>query len=298
MRIAVEPCFNEAHFMEAHINNICEYLRPDLFVIAEGMFPRGPENSLTNTETFKRKWTKDGVRSRDFDQLEAIVDKASDRWLKTRIQLVKMDYAPTAHTAQVYYEVFTSFLKFVKPTKDDVIFTLESDLFFTKDQAEKFLEVCSNTSPGQGFNASYRMFFESPMVCMAHAGRSRRVMFRWGDGAMYDKIAREYFTESYNKVLPTAQLDLFHYEWVRPDWYFDLRLAQLPEGPADRPVGVHQAIRQMRDLIRSKPQDLQAEFDRSWNKYFALKTVPLAIADHPKHILTHPNFVYYYGGER
>ena len=53
-KIVIEPCFNEAHFLEFQIPNICDYLCPDVFVIAEGMFPTGPEGLIKN-DTRKQK---------------------------------------------------------------------------------------------------------------------------------------------------------------------------------------------------------------------------------------------------
>ncbi len=130
-KIVVEPCFAEAHFLERHIYNVCDYLQPNVFVIAEGMFPHGPENTLGNTQNFSEQFTLDGKRSFDFHEMKAAVERCQRSYPEIEFHLLEMDYRDI-DTATAYYEAYTSFLNVISVSPTDIIFPLECDLFFTE----------------------------------------------------------------------------------------------------------------------------------------------------------------------
>jgi hypothetical protein len=289
MRIVVETCFNEGHIMPYHIANVCDRFDPDFYVIAEGVFPYGPENSVRDIMGFKNRWTTDGFRSKDIDLLRETVREANSKY-RAEVILKEMDYG-RAGTRHAYNVAFMSFLQHVEPAPGDLIFTLEPDLFFTKTQAENLIEICTRIGPGGGVNSTYCEIFESPKV-VTDKGRVRRVAFRYGDGRAYAIMCRDYYTESFLRYshMVNARLGLFHYAWMRPGWYFDMRLEQLP-----RKGDLTHRLRTVRDTIGAGGEDLQKKLNALSRGDLRLVVTDMKREDHPEHIWEHPNFKRYYG---
>ena len=291
-RIVVEPCFNEAHLLEAHIRNICDYLHPDMFVIAEGAFPRGPENTLEINDKFKSLYTLDGYRSFDFNEMQNTINHLKNVYPEVEFQFLQMNYGDV--TTQVAYRIaYDSFQKDYNPDSEDIIFMLETDLFITKSQADRINQLCDELKPDEGFCSTFRTFFESPQVCIRGLqDRKRKVAVKYGTGKTYHKVGEGNFYDSYLQFLPIYDLKLFHYEWIRPLDYFELRLAQL-----QRDKVTENALRQCRKTIMKQPKNLQWCLDRDNPKEsrFTLTLNAIKPEDHPIHIWTHPNFERYYG---
>lgn len=289
MRIVVEPCFNEAHFMKAHIANMCELLEPDLFVIAEGMFPNGPEAHKAPAQDFADKWTTDGVRSKDIEELYDIVSDANEMY-DTQIHIVKMEYDPKDINRQTYIKSYRAFEGIIDPSPGDMIFPVECDMFLSPTQAKTLLETCSTIGPDAGIYSTYTRFFEAPYV-LFNDDRPRSIAFRYGSGELYNWHLNVYCDERYFDRLLGIDLGVFHYEWLRPDWYWDMRIDQLP-----RTDNTWTVIPEVRKAIEQGRDDLQQRIDEATSD-FHLKFVVnrLGPEDHPIHILDHPNFVKYYG---
>jgi len=287
-KIVIEPCFNEAHFLERHIRNVCDYLKPDIFVIAEGMFPKGPENTLSGNESFVRKFTLDGKRSFDFQEIKTSIKKCQQDYPRVEFHLLEMDYG-NMDTALAYHTAYTSFLNVTSVASDDIVFPLECDLFFTEEQGRKVVDLCNTLTQDTGFCSTFQMFFESPKVNIAKK-RARKIAFRYGTGRMYDEVMLRNFNDTYQNVfIPTFDFGIFHYEWVRPGKYFKLRLVQLP-----KIHGLSEVFKRAQEIIRSKPTNLQAALDKEITKRYPLVVNNLKLEDHPRHIHDHPNLEYYY----
>jgi len=298
-KIAIEPCFNEAHFLEFQIPNVCDYLKPDIFVIAEGMFPKGPENLIENDDKKRNlieKYTLngEGKRSFDFERLKKIIDYNKKKYSDVKFYLLEMDYVGR-DTAECYQKAYTSFLRVAEVKPDDVIFTLECDLFFTKTQAETVLKLSNLLAPDKDFGSTYIAFFESPRVSWwTDARASRRIVYKYGTGKIWgnhDGIPGEERQFGKTKM---HNLKLFHYDWIRPQQYWDFRMTQVNIATKRR-----DHFNTARSFIRQRPphtsktnkilQRMGWHPTRPW-----LSLNNLILEDHPKHIKDHENFKYYY----
>ena len=307
-RIVVEPCFADAHFLRAHIQNVCEYIKPDLFVIAEGMFPAGPENNTVGLKNFKQKYTLDGdgKRSFDFKEMTNIVTECIQQYPDVQIHWIPMDYG-NKNTKECYIDAYHSFLNVISPidiSPETLIFPLETDLFFTEAQAAAVLIDTEALKPGEGFGSVFREFYESPRVYFNNNERVRKLVFKYGDGTLYYNVIAGNFEDKHSPkssgfspdcYIPIRPFQLFHYQWVRPEIYFNFRIsAQLNRSPE-----VIKQYTRAREIIRNRKsaliqQDLSAVSDRG----FILTLNDLKLIDHPEHIRCHPNFKYYYGEDK
>ena len=293
-KIVIEPSFMEGHFMDAHIHNICEYLHPDIYIVAEGMFPKGPESNTINITKFKESYTIDGHRGFDYQLVQQAIDDNAKRFPEITFMLIDMDYGPNMKTSEAYYQVFTRFLKHVQVFPDDIIIPLECDMFFTEDQANTTLKAIEKLKLDQGLGASCKSFFEAPYVIFAResTARTRKLAFRYGTGQLYDSVMKIFFWEdTYRHLLHNIDLQLFHYEWIRPGKYFEARIAQL-----NRQDSLWAEARDARDFIYEKPpmEELLAHLP-IFNKNWSIKYDAHDIIDHPKHIRNHETWKYYYG---
>lgn len=288
-KIVISPCFNELHFLKHKIHNTCEYLQPDHFILADGMFPRGPENKTQEAELniIIKNYTLNGEGKQSFDyrELENLLSECSSKYPSTKFYLIPMDYSNVKSHDEAYYKSYNIFRNFIKTNPDDLIFPLECDLFLTQEQSSTLLSLCKNLKPNHSLMSDYYQFFESPGVIM-HTKRYRRLVYRYGDGKVWG--CYKTFGSSHD-----SGIRAFHYEWIRPNRYFELRLLQLKREYT--PV-----IRELKAIIRSKPDDLNTHLKNALKKLGSkVKDLPLEVSkikltDHPKHFHKHESFRYYY----
>ena len=298
--IAIEPTFCEAPFLDAHIKNVCDYLKPDMFIIVEGMFPMGPESTIVgdHQKKFIEKYTLDGHRGFDWEEVKKICESCAELYPDIDIQLVAFDHAEDTGTPTAYYNIFTHFLDDVEIKSNDIILPLESDIFFTESQAIKTLQLIPEIKEGTGIGTTYVNFFETPKYSSSRA-RGRKLAFRYGDGELYHKVMKYFFWEAeYVPLLSKVHdLQLFHYAWMRPPGlYFDIRLDQICT-PTSKLGRLHTALLRAFELFEEDPPDLQLILDVEVNApdHPDFQLIPVAYEDHPKHIRKHPNFIKYYG---
>ena len=296
-KIIIEPTFCEAHFLDAHIKNMCDYIKPDHFILAEGMFPRGPENNIPSALKFIKKYTQNGEGHRgwDFEEVTRIVHENAALYPNVKFHLLGMDYEGDMQTKRAYFEAYTSFKHIIKVQPDDLIFPSETDLFFTEDQAKQILIQANKLKPDEGFGSTFQLFFESPKVSIpgyGGQGRNRKVAYRYGTGHLSNILALGNSEESYHAYIKWIDLQLFHYEWIRPGKYWDMRFDQL-----QRTSYVYNGFKKAKALIESDPLHLKEDLETmvGWEGSFTLAANDLKIEDHPKHIRNHPNFIKYYG---
>ena len=124
MFIVVEPCFAEGHILEAHVRNVCEYLCPDHLIVAEGMFPAGPENSLHGAAAtaFRENYTLDGTRSFDIELMRFIIKKCQQDYTNTEIHWIEMKYDHGLDTSKAYQYVYTMPARMFSLKPEDIIF--------------------------------------------------------------------------------------------------------------------------------------------------------------------------------
>jgi hypothetical protein len=291
-KIIIEPCFNEAQFMEFQIPNICDLLKPDIFVIAEGMFPMGPEFKTTSSD-FIQKYTLngDGKRSFDIRLLQKIVEVNKKKYPDIEFYLVEMKYDPNENTTFSYKKAYNSFKSITQPDPSDLIFTLECDLFFNEQQAEEILILAGKLKPDEAFCSTYQLFFESPYVNWAAFNTdSRRIVYRYGTGKIWGNYDGVPGTPNMFYNNPIYDLKLFHYDWMRAGKYWDARKEQLKRGDI-----ANEYFEKAKSIIKTKMNKIEINklLQDIWDKRFS--TNNLELKDHPTHIHNHPNMVYYYG---
>jgi len=287
-RIVVSPCFNELHFLKRRIPNVCEYLQPDYCILADGMFPRGPENRTQggDLDTIIKNYTLEGKGklSFDFKELKQFLNECSKKYPNTKFVLLPMDYDKGVNHEQAYYVTYNIFKKILTPSPDDLIFPLECDVFLTETQAQELLSQCESLEPNHSLMSNYYQFFESPKVAMT-TQRYRRLAYRYGNGSVWGCYKQ--FGSSHD-----SGIRAFHYEWIRPNRYFELRLLQLSRGYTS-------VLRELRSIIRSKPDNLGKSLVAATAKLgpkqrdLGLIVSPLQLSEHPLHFQTHENFEYY-----
>lgn len=296
-KIVIEPTFCEAHFLDAHIQNVCDYLKPDIFIFVEGMFPKGPENTTKDIEEFKKKWTLDGTRGFDFPDVRRIIIENSERYPGTVFVLIPMEYPADTATDDAYYLAFTSWLKEIEVHPTDLIFALETDLFFTKNRAEEVLAVAETLGPDKWLGTTYASFFESPQIIFERGekDRYRKLVNRYGTGEGWHKLFRLFFwEEKYRHLIDARHFRLFHYEWIRPGKYWDMRVDQLARDPEvwERASNLRELIRENAHNLAGISTSLNIPGNTKWERLLYLPDV--SILDHPPHIRTHSNWVKYY----
>jgi len=300
-KIVVEPYFNEHHLAEHQIGNMCEYLQPDIFVLSEGLFPSGSEalgaslrtRAEQNTKEVKEKYTLngEGKRSFDFEALEKTVAAYQKQYPRTQFHILQMDYTGLS-TTQCFEKAYNGFKQVVDPQPDDIIFPSECDLFITKEQGVKILELCKTLQPGQAFCCSYLLFFESPRIhwLSAHTD-DRRIAYRYGSGSIWGNYDGVPGTSKMFGVDPVHDLKLFHYKWIRPGIYWEFRKKQII-----RDSSHHAQADQARQLIQHcglDPQNINEKLKPILGGRFYLSS--LTKDDHPKHFRNHESFKQYYG---
>lgn len=283
-KIVIEPCFNEAHFMPYHIDNICEYLQPDVYVISEGAFPLGPEGTVSSDELSEFTLNGYGKRSFDFLELNDIVEIYAKKYERTLFILEPMDYGACS-TQEAYFKAYNNFLSRCVMHPEDIIFSIECDIFLNQDQASKILALCTTLQPGEGFGSTYKRFFESPFIEMSQPTK-RKVAFKYGDGSYYKNTIDKNFDDTYLSYLPIYDLKLHHYEWIRPGKYFDLRLAQLK-----RNQELYKQLQEARNFIQATPRSSTKDLSQFSQLDLIESSAP--ITEFSPHILQHEKFKNY-----
>jgi len=293
-KIVIEPYFNEAHLARHHIGNLCEYLKPDVYVIAEGLFPAGPEvNKGTVPDHVIQQYTLngEGKRSFDFEELQKIVADYRKQYPHIEFYIVENDYTGLDVT-ECFGKAYTSFEQVIKPEVDDIIFPSECDVFITEEQGKKILKLCETLEPNQAFCCTYLLFFESPRIHWAAAmSDARRIAYRYGSGRLWGNYDGVPGTPSMYGLDPVHPLNLFHYKWIRPNRYWDFRKEQIV-----RNEEWERQIEKVRSIIKEHRHDvtnINNKLAPILQGRFYLSS--LTAEDHPKHFREHESFVYYYG---
>jgi hypothetical protein len=290
MFIVVEPCFAEGHLLEAHIRNICEFLCPDHFIIVEGMFPKGPEDSLSINETrlFSEKYTIDGSRSFDIEMMRDIVKRCQNDYRNTTIHWIEATYDINFSTTNAYQYVYLAPTRLFTLQPDDTILAVDTDMLFQKAEADLILEKLRALSPGDSFGLSVKEVFVAPYISPGTRGKWGG--FKWGGGDLYRKLFSLCTCQGdYLRCIPYYISAGWHYSWLRPPEYFDMRIAQLK-----RPAYITNYLYQAREIINNGGQDLQKNLNalccQGNERYIVM---PWTKEDHPVQIYGHPNFQYY-----
>lgn len=291
-KIVIEPCFNESHFQDCHIENICEYLKPDIYVISEGLFPTGPEGKWKESQKIIKNYTLngEGKRSFDYDNLVEIIERNKELFPNIEFHLLNMDYNGL-NTQQCFEKAYKGFLEVYTPNPDDIIIPLECDLLVTQEQATRILQIIDDLKEDEGAACTQKLFFVSPRVHWKNAKtNSRRIAYRYGSGKLWGNYDGIPGTPIMHWKDIIHDLELFHYIWVRPGKYWDFRKIQVQRGDShDKGVELAKSIiEKYGKNIEGINKELK---DILGGRFFAST---LKKEDHPKHFHKHPAMVEYF----
>tara|TARA_R110000824_G_scaffold236941_3_gene425725 strand:+ start:107 stop:1087 length:981 start_codon:yes stop_codon:yes gene_type:complete len=245
-KIVIMPTFCEAHMIKCQIPNIIDTIDPDYIIYNEGMFPIGPENGTNVTDKFLLDYTLGGKQGFDFNELKTIVDEAQIKYPNTKIILNKMEYPKgMVDVIDCWYEACSNFSQFgIKIQKGDYIFPYEADVFHHEEAKNEIEGYMQQLQPNQGFRSKWIDFVENQNYAEKRTlkpflledpgwedqGRSRRICIKFGDWEWYKHVLKGLMTQQYPMLFPT-DLVTYHYSWLRPGKYKNLRHDQLNRHP-------------------------------------------------------------------
>ena len=91
-KIVIIPTFAESHLIDCQIPNIMDTINPDYIVYQEGLFPNGTEGNKEYDYQWLDKYTLDGRRAFDFNDLKNIIEKYQKQYPDTKIILNEVKY--------------------------------------------------------------------------------------------------------------------------------------------------------------------------------------------------------------
>jgi hypothetical protein len=296
-KVVIIPVFCEAHLVKFQIPNIIDTINPDYIIYNEGMFPRGPESSTIVNDNFLQKYTLDGYRGFDYDDMKDIVEDAKFKYPNTNIILNEMSYEGLSSAPECYFKACSNFSELgIEIEPGDYIFPYEGDVFHHQDSKVEIQGYLDQLTNDTGFTSNWIDFLETQYYCERSTlvpfldnkeGRHRKVCIRFGTWDFYKDVLLNFMTQKYPMLSPT-DLVTFHYAWWRPGKYKQLRFTQL-QRPAiyweQFETGLQQ-IKQNKNNIKTdvliRPSREIGSIHRNAT-YFEI--------DHPKHIKSHPNWI-------
>ena len=304
-KIVVIPTFAESHFVKQQIPNIIDTVNPDYIIYREGLFPGATEGKKVLTKDWLDKYTLDGVRAFDFFNLKKIIDDAQKKYPNTKIILDEVYHKPGTDSTTCYYNACTNLEHLdIKFEEGDYIFPYEGDVFHHEDTKKDIENYCKQIEPGQGFRSIWIDYMQNfwyaekcrikpwnpnPIHHRSHNTMTRRICIRYDkDGSFYRRVQNNFMTTDYHDpnigygMLFPTDLITYHYLWIRPKKFRELRCDQLQrfDGYWDSFIrGLDMADEYNESEITIRPQ-IDPKITSRWIKFHDL-------LPHPKHIKTH-----------
>lgn len=305
-KIVIIPTFCESHLIRHQIPNIIDTVDPDYIVICEGMFPAGTEGNKVITQQWKDKYTLDGEGKRGFDflELKEIVKQAQLQYPQVKIILQEMEYTLGMTSTECYKKATTIFNEVgIDVQEGDYIFPYEGDVFHHENSKTNIQYYLEQIEPGQGFRSiwvDYMQNFWYVEKCRIKPWltdkkyqdeenyMSRRICFRYDkNGVKYENMLDNFMTvdyfnpkTGYGMLFPT-DLITYHYAWIRPGKFRDLRCDQLQRHPGYWEAftdGLDKCDEYNLSDIIIRPS--QTHVTNGYVKFFSK-------LEHPKHIRSH-----------
>jgi hypothetical protein len=304
-KIVIVPTFAESHLIECQIPNIIDTINPDYIVYQEGLFPNGTEGNKTYTKEWLDKYTFDGKRGFDWLTLDTTIKNAQLDYPNTKIILNPIDYKQGMSSTDCYVKACLNLEDLdIKFEEGDYIFPYEGDVFHHENSINEIEGYINQIEPGQGFRSIWVDYMQN--FWYVEKGRvkpwlgkeydkegnymSRRICIRYDkEGEFYKEILSNFMTtdyhnpkDGYGMLFPTDLLT-YHYSWIRPGKFRDLRCDQLnrewsPGYWETFKAGLDKADEYTEDeiLVRPHLKDLTV----GWIKFCDL-------FEHPSHIKKH-----------
>lgn len=301
-KIVIVPTFAESHLIKCQIPNIIDTINPDYIVYQEGLFPNGTEGNKTYDSKWLDKYTLDGKRGWDWLELINVVDNAQRKYPNTKIILNNIDYKQGMSSTDCYVNACLNLENLdIKFEEGDYIFPYEGDVFHHENDAENIQEYMEQIEPGQGFRSIWidymqNFWYVEKMRIIAYlykgleeAYMTRRICIRYDKGGEFYKQVLDNFmtidyhnpTKGYGMLYPT-DLITYHYAWIRPGKFRELRCDQLQRGGTywdDFCRGLDEADQYNLSEIVVRPE-VAGDDARKYIKFFDK-------FEHPKHIKQH-----------
>lgn len=305
-RIVIVPTFCESHLIKHQIPNIVDTVDPDYILINEGMFPAGTEGNKVLTGEWLEKYTLNGEGKRGFDYLELkqIIEEAQKAYPDIIIMLNEMEYESGMSSTECYVKATTDFDAWdITVEEGDYIFPYEGDVFHHENAKKDIDYYITQIKPGEGFRSIWVDYMQNfwyveksrikPWLKEAkyhHDGNymSRRICFRYDAGGVkYLNMLKNFMTVDYHNpvkgygMLYPTDLITFHYAWIRPGKFRELRCDQLQRLPGYwetfvRALDECDKYNQREVLVRPKKRDITGGYLSYFDKL-----------EHPKHIRNH-----------
>tara|TARA_B100000902_G_scaffold397402_1_gene461079 strand:+ start:2082 stop:3065 length:984 start_codon:yes stop_codon:yes gene_type:complete len=302
-KIVIVPTFAESHLIKCQIPNIIDTINPDYIVYQEGLFPNGTEGNKQYTTEWLDKYTTDGKRGFDWEELRKIVYDAQNEYPNTEIILNPIDYQQGMTSTDCYVKACLNLEDLgIKFEEGDYIFPYEGDVFHHEKDKKEIDGYINQIEPGQGFRSiwvDYMQNFWYSEKCRIKPWlgekydeednyMSRRICLRYDEGGVfYKNVLDNFMTTDYHNplsgygMLYPTDLITYHYAWIRPGKFRELRCDQLQRqnGYWERFVqGLDLADKLQYDEILIRPNVKQ--WTNGWIKYFDE-------LEHPKHVKNH-----------
>ena len=250
-KIVIIPTFCESHLIKCQIPNIIDTIDPDYIIYNEGMFPNGTEGNKQLTREWLDKYTLNGDGKRGFDYLELqnIITSAQKDYPDVKIILNKMDYVSGMTSTDCFRKATTNFSELnIDVQEGDYIFPYEGDVFHHEDAKDEIQGYLSQLSPGEGFRSIWIDYMQNFWYVeknriepwLKNHSQSdnnymtRRICFRYDKGGVkYLNMINNFMTVDYHNpdtgygMLYPTDLITYHYAWIRPHKFRELRCDQL-----------------------------------------------------------------------
>jgi hypothetical protein len=305
-KIVIVPTFAESHLIKCQIPNIIDTINPDYIVYQEGLFPNGTEGNKVYDSNWLDKYTKDGLRGFDFDELKKIVDDANQVYDKTEIILNEVNYLAGMSSTDCYVSSCLNLENLgIKFEEGDYIFPYEGDVFHHEDDKDNIQSYMNQIEPGQGFRSIWIDYMQNfwyvekqrikPYLYPNQEDNymTRRICVRYDkDGHFYKKVLDNFMTVDYHNpiggygMLYPTDLITYHYAWIRPGKFRDLRCDQLQRVGTyweDFCVGLDLADEYTLSEIAIRPRLLDTDSSKFIKFFDKFK--------HPKHLRKHQSWV-------
>mgnify|MGYP001210236627 CR=1 FL=1 len=294
-KIVIIPNFCESHLIKLQIPNLIDTINPDVIIYNEGLFPTGPESSLTITPDFRKKYCyKDTNLGFDTEQTQNAIREANEKYTDTVIIHNEMKFPEGTSAPEAYKLAVSNFEELgIKVEHGDYIFPLEPDIFHHENSKDEIQGYLDQIQPNQGFTSLWYDFLETQYFIEReshpeHGGKlkGRKICIRFGGWEFYNSVVEQFMTQNYSMLFPT-ELETFHYNWFRFDKYKELRFEQIVRNNPNYWTEYEEGLQQ----IKKNTGEQLVVLRPSWKNHIREHAARINL-NHPKHIRNHPNYIH------
>jgi len=313
-RIVICPSFAESHLLRCWIPNMVATLNPDIIIINEGLFSKGPEDKTAITDEFRLKWIGDLESNTGFDwdeTVEIVQDEDKSIWGHLIKQPISIRLHPMKYENLSADECFIKAMTYTTTDNPlnfdfsygDLIFNLEPDAFLREDQSDLISEIVDKLKPGEGVSVEWIDFLETQFYrekINVKNPKFRRFCYRFDTKEKYIEAINGFMSQSYPKLKKVTDFFIFHYAWFRPGKFKELRYELIyradPAYWRNFDIGlewiklkskIFVKRQQKGDLKYEEPEDIMIRPSRNDDGKYAT----FVNMSHPKHIQTHENWI-------